>query len=114
MLKFYAYKGCDTCRKARKDLETRGIPFEKIAIRETPPSKAELQTMLAAYEGNLKKLFNTSGGDYREQKIGDKLPLMSDAQAIDLLASNGNLIKRPFMIDPAKGFCQVGFKATAG
>lgn len=109
MLKFYAYKGCDTCRKARKDLQERGVDFEEIAIRETPPTKAELGKMLAAYEGNIKKLFNTSGADYREMKLGQRLASMSEAEAIDLLASNGNLIKRPFMIDEQANVYHVGF-----
>lgn len=109
MLKFYAYKGCDTCRKARKDLQARGIAFSEIPIRETPPTLPELRAMLAACEGNIKKLFNTSGGDYREQKLGEKLPTMSTDEALALLATNGNLVKRPFMIDTANGICQVGF-----
>lgn len=109
MLKFYAYKGCDTCRKARKDLQERGVSFEEIAIRETPPTKAELQKMLAAYGGNIKKLFNTSGGDYRAMQLGQRLPSMDEAEALDLLAANGNLVKRPFMIDEKAKVYQVGF-----
>lgn len=109
MLKFYAYKGCDTCRKARKDLEERGVAFEEIAIRKTPPTKAEFKKMLAACDGNIKKLFNTAGGDYRAQKLGERLPAMSEAEALELLTTNGNLVKRPFMIDAQSGFCAVGF-----
>ena len=54
--------------------------------------------MLAAYEGQLRRLFNTSGLDYRQLNIKEKLPTMSAADAIKLLAANGNLIKRPFAI----------------
>jgi len=107
-LKVYAYKGCGTCRKAAKYLAEKAVDYKEIAIRETPPSKAELKRMLAAV-GDLKKLFNTSGQDYRALGMKDKLPSMSTTEAIDLLAGNGNLIKRPFAIDGDKGvvgFCE--------
>jgi arsenate reductase (glutaredoxin) len=107
MLKVYAYKNCDTCRKALKFLRAHDIAFEELAIRETPPSKAELRPMLAAQDGNLRKLFNTSGNDYKALGLAQKLPAMSEAEAIDLLASNGNLVKRPFVI--GNGIHLVGF-----
>lgn len=97
MLKVYAYKNCDTCRKALKWLEAKKIPHQALAIRETPPSQKELKTVLAAV-GDLRKLFNTSGGDYKALNLKDKLPKMSEAEAIKLLASNGNLVKRPFVL----------------
>ena len=97
-LKIYEYKGCGTCRKALKWLEAKGIEFERIAIRERPPSKAELKRMLKAYEGNLRALFNTSGDDYRALNMKEKLPSLSKVEAIDLLAGNGNMIKRPFVM----------------
>ena len=106
-LKVYAYKGCGTCRKAAKYLAEKSVEYKEIAIRENPPSKAELKRMLAAV-GDLKKLFNTSGQDYRSLGMKDKLPTMTVAQAIDLLSTNGNLIKRPFAIDGEKGV--VGFR----
>jgi arsenate reductase len=109
MLKLYLYKGCDTCRKARKDLDANGVAYTEIAIRETPPTLNELQQMLAAYDGNIKKLFNTSGADYRSMKIGERLPTMSTEEALALLASNGNLVKRPFIIDPAQKIFRVGY-----
>lgn len=107
-MKIFTYAKCDTCRKAVKWLQARGIPFTEIPIRAQPPTKAELKRMLGIYGGDLKRLFNTSGGDYRELKLGEKLPAMSDADAIDLLASNGNLVKRPFLIAENGGL--VGFK----
>ena len=91
-LKVYAYKNCDTCRKAKKFLETEGIDYELIPIREQPPTKSELKTMLDCYEGNIQKLFNTSGGDYKSMNMKEKLPGMSNSEAIDLLTKNGNLI----------------------
>lgn len=107
----YTYSKCSTCRKAVKWLEAQSIAFKEKPIRETPPSKAELKRMLKAQNGELKKLFNTSGGDYREMKLGPKLPDMPVAEAIDLLAANGNLVKRPFVLTPDGGF--VGFKEEA-
>ena len=108
MLRVYEYKGCGTCRKALKWLESMGVQYEIIPIREQPPSKAELKQMLKIYEGNLRRLFNTSGGDYKELNLKDKLPALSEAQAINLLAGNGNLIKRPFVLMKNGG--AVGFK----
>lgn len=108
MLRVYSYKGCDSCRKALKWLRARDVDFENLAIRETPPSRGELQSMLERYEGNLKKLFNVSGQDYRSLGLKDRLPEMSDEEAIDMLSSNGNLIKRPFVI--GSKVAEVGFK----
>jgi len=107
-LTIYTYAKCSTCRKATKWLTEQGLDFKEKAIRETPPSKAELKRMLAAQDGQLKKLFNTSGGDYRELKLGSKLPELSVAAAINLLHENGNLVKRPFLL--ADGVGLVGFK----
>ena len=107
-LKFYAYKNCDTCRKAIKHLDEKGVGYELIPIREQPPTKAELKTMLANHDGNIRKLFNTSGGDYKDLNLKEKLPNMSKTDAIDLLSKNGNLIKRPFVIFGDRGL--VGFK----
>ena len=108
MLRVYSYKGCDSCRKALKWLRDRDVEFENLAIRETPPNKRELKAVFERYEGNLKKLFNISGQDYRSLGLKDKLLEMSEEKAIDLLNSNGNLIKRPFVIGGK--IAEVGFK----
>ena len=63
--------------------------------------------MLKVYEGNLRTLFNTSGGDYRALNMKEKLAKLSKAEAIDLLAGNGNLVKRPFVMTKDGGV--VGF-----
>lgn len=107
-MKIYTYAKCDTCRKAVKWLQARDLKFTEIPICEQPPTKAELKRMLAFYQGDLKRLFNTSGGDYRDLKLGEKLPAMSESEAIDLLATNGNLVKRPFLLTETAGL--VGFK----
>lgn len=106
-LRIYTLSNCDTCRKAVKWLRARGVGFEERAIRETPPSVAELRTMLASTGGELRKLCNTSGGDYRAQKLGEKLPSLTEAAALTLLAGNGNLVKRPFAT--GGGVALVGF-----
>ncbi|MSU48548.1 MAG: Spx/MgsR family RNA polymerase-binding regulatory protein [Opitutus sp.] len=111
MLKIYTYANCDSCRAATKWLRAHGIAFAEHAIRETPPSVAELRTMLAAQGGVVRKLFNTSGRDYREQKLGEKLPSLAPADALALLAGNGNLVKRPFLL--GEGVAIVGFDAAA-
>jgi arsenate reductase len=111
MLKVYTLATCDTCRRAVKWLRAKDIPFEERAIRETPPTAAELRTMLAASGGELRKLFNTSGRNYREQEIGPKLPTLTPDAAVKLLAGNGNLVKRPFAI--GDGVALVGFNESA-
>ena len=106
-MKLYTYKNCGTCRKAVKYLESRGLEIEAIPIRDQPPSKAELKKMLKIYDGELIKLFNTSGQDYRALDMKNRLPSMSNEEAIDLLSQNGNLIKRPFFLTDSSG--TVGF-----
>ena len=110
MLKVYHYAKCSTCQNALKWLQARGIPFTEHAIRETPPAKGELEAMLKAHGGNLRKLFNTSGMDYRALGLSEKLPAMSTAEALALLGTNGMLVKRPFALDPKAGVFLTGFR----
>lgn len=107
MLRVYTYARCDTCRRAVKFLRAHDLAFTEIPIRETPPTKAELQAMLAAQNGEIRKLFNTSGGDYKALGLSARLPTLSVDEALDLLAANGNLVKRPFVI--GAGIHLVGF-----
>jgi arsenate reductase (glutaredoxin) len=109
-LTVYTYANCDTCRRAVKWLRAHEIAFTEKPIRETPPTPAELRAMLARLggAGALRKLFNTSGVDYRAQKLGEKLPAMTEAEAIALLAGNGNLVKRPFALGSGAGAGGVG------
>ncbi len=108
-MKVYTLKTCDACRKATQWLREKGISFQEIPIRETPPSKEELRRALSYFNGDIRKLFNTSGKDYRALNLKDQLPTISADKAIALLTSNGNLIKRPFLISP--NTVLVGFKA---
>ncbi len=108
-IKMYGYKGCSTCRKATAALEKKGVAFEEVDITERAPTKTELKAMLAHYGGQLKKLFNTSGQVYREMQLGDRLGAMTEAKALELLAGNGRLVKRPFLMVDGKAVA-VGFK----
>ena len=107
-LRVWAYRGCDTCRKAQRFLAERKIAHELIPIREHPPGVPELRAMLAHVGGELRRLFNTSGGDYKALNMKDRLPGMSVDEALALLASNGNLVKRPFALGENRG--TTGFK----
>ena len=106
-LKLYTYTNCSTCRRAVKWLHAQGLPFVEHPIRETPPTPAELRTMLVAQGGDLRRLCNTSGRDYRELKLGEILPQLSETEVIALLAGNGNLVKRPFLL--GTGVALTGF-----
>jgi arsenate reductase len=108
MLTVYVYQKCSTCRDALKWLDQHQIAYEVKAIRETPPTSAELTAALRAFGGDLRKIFNTSGMDYRALGLKDQLPTMSEVAALDLLSKNGNLVKRPFLIGDGKVL--VGFK----
>lgn len=112
MVRVYEYKNCSTCQKAIKYLEKTGAKYDRIPIVDQPPSMAELKKMLEhlkAAGGSFKNLFNTSGVQYRELKISDKIKAgMSETEALSLLAKNGKLIKRPFLLTAKGG--TVGFK----
>lgn len=108
-MKLYQYPKCSTCHKAVKFLNGKAIEFNSIDITEQPPKKVELKAMLASYDGDIRKLFNTSGVQYRELNMKEKLPSMSAKQAIDLLSENGKLIKRPFLLNADRQGI-VGFK----
>ncbi|MCG7345433.1 arsenate reductase family protein [Sporosarcina sp. ACRSL] len=105
---YYGYPKCGTCRKAKKWLENKGLEFEDNNIVEHPPTKEELQQMIEKSGLDIKKFFNVSGMKYRELNLKDKLPDMTDEEKIELLATDGMLIKRPIVTDGSK--VTVGFK----
>ena len=107
-LRVYACANCDTCRKALKFLAARKVAHEVIPIREQPPTVPELRAMLPHLGGDLRKLFNTAGQDYRALDMKTRLPKLSVEEALTLLAKNGNLVKRPFALTPEAGV--VGFR----
>ena len=107
-VRVFAYKNCDTCRKALKFLAERIIAHEVVPIREQPPTVGELRAMLGHVGGDLRRLFNTSGRDYKELNMKERLPKLSVEEALALLADNGNLVKRPFALTARAG--ALGFK----
>jgi arsenate reductase len=96
-IKVYHYSKCSTCRKALKWLDTHDVDYEPVDIVTSPPKKAELARALKSGVP-LKKLFNTSGQSYRDGGWGQKLAKVTEAQALDALAADGKLIKRPFVL----------------
>jgi len=109
-VKVYQYSKCSTCRKALKWLDGRGVSYDAIDIVTAPPKKTELLRALKSGVP-LKKLFNTSGQSYRDGGWSDKLGKVTEAQALDALASDGKLIKRPFIL--ADDTVLVGFDESA-
>ncbi|ADC49082.1 putative arsenate reductase with thioredoxin domain [Alkalihalophilus pseudofirmus OF4] len=108
LVTFYHYPKCGTCRKAKKWLEENGVELNEVHIVESPPSKEELESFYKKSGLELKKFFNTSGQKYRELGLKDKLADMSDEEKLELLASDGMLIKRPITTDG--NLVTVGFK----
>ena len=96
---FIEYPKCSTCKKAKKHLEDLGVQFEDRNIVEENPTAEELRTWIGRSGYPVKKFFNTSGTKYRELGLKDKLPQMSDEEKIELLSTDGMLVKRPILID---------------
>jgi arsenate reductase len=116
-VRFFGYAKCSTCRDAKKHLASLGVEFEDIEITASPPSKAVLAAILKAGDHKLADLFNRSGELYREMNLKDKLPKMSEAAALELLAKHGKLIKRPIVTDGKRhtvGFKEETFTKTWG
>lgn len=104
------YPKCTTCKKAQKWLDDNGVQYESIHIVEQTPSKEQLQAYYEASDLPLKKFFNTSGMKYRELGLKDKLATMSESEQLELLASDGMLIKRPIVTDGKN--LTLGFKES--
>ncbi|MGN0642224.1 MAG: arsenate reductase family protein [Huintestinicola sp.] len=105
---FICYPKCTTCQKARKWLEDNNIPFELRDIKENNPSRSELEKWYKESGLPLKKFFNTSGVLYKSMNLKEKLADMSEEEQLDLLATDGMLVKRPIAVDGGK--ILVGFK----
>ncbi len=110
MIKFICYPKCTTCKKAQKYLDDNNIEYEVRDIKENNPTFEELSKWYAASGLPLKKFFNTSGLLYKSLNLKDKLPDMSETEQLELLASDGMLVKRPLFI--GKDFVLVGFKES--
>ena len=105
---FIEYPKCSTCKKAKKWLEENNIEFIDRNITTETPTVQELTEWIKKSEQELKKWFNSSGLKYKELNLKDKLVTMSDKEKIELLASDGMLIKRPLLITDKGIF--IGFK----
>ena len=105
---FLWYPKCTTCQKAKKFLDEHGAAYTQRHIKEENPSEDELRAWHEASGLPLKKFFNTSGMRYRELGLKDKLSDMSEAEQLELLASDGMLVKRPVLV--GDGFVLAGFR----
>lgn len=107
---FICYPKCSTCQKAKKWLDEHNIEYTERHIVEDNPTYDELKKWYVISGLPLKKFFNTSGLLYKEMNLKDKLSNMSEKEQLELLATNGMLVKRPLIV---KGDAVlVGFKET--
>ncbi|OEH92274.1 arsenate reductase family protein [Bacillus solimangrovi] len=107
-LTFYWYPKCGTCRKAKKWFDEHGVEYKEVHIVESPPSRDQIEDLYKSSGLELKKFFNTSGKKYRELDLKDKVKTAEPDELLDLLASDGMLLKRPIVTDGEK--VTVGFK----
>lgn len=96
---FVCYPNCSTCKKARAWLESQGIPFAERNIKTENPTREELAQWQKASGLPLKRFFNTSGQQYRALGLKEKLPAMTEEEQLELLSSDGMLVKRPLLVD---------------
>lgn len=109
-MKIYEYPKCSTCRAAKKFIKDNNINATFIDITKEQPSKEEIKNILKIFNIPLKKLFNTSGVKYKELKLKDVLPNISEDEAIDILLSDGMLMKRPLAFNCPQETLLLGFK----
>ncbi|MCD2138820.1 arsenate reductase family protein [Salinicoccus halitifaciens] len=115
MITFYEYSKCTTCRKGKKFLEENGIEFEAHDMVKAPPSKETLKRIIEKSDHDIGKFFNTRGKKYKELDLKNRLPEMDDDEKIELLSSDGMLIKRPLVDagdDVLLGFKESEYKET--
>lgn len=105
---FVCYPKCSTCKKAQKWLDENGKNYEMRDIKTDKPTEDELAEWWEKSGLPLKRFFNTSGNLYKEMKLKDRLPEMSEADQISILATDGMLVKRPILVSEDKVL--VGFR----
>lgn len=105
---FLQYPPCSTCQKAKKWLDSQGLGYEDRHIKENNPSYEELKAWYKKSGLPLKKFFNTSGLLYKSLGLKEKLPTMTEEEQLQLLASDGMLVKRPLLV--GEDFVLTGFK----
>ena len=108
MIKFICYPKCTTCQRARKWLDDNQIEYEFRDIKLDNPTLDELTEWQKKSGLPLKKFFNTSGLLYKSLDLKNKLPTLTDAEMLDLLSTDGMLVKRPVLV--GDDFVLVGFK----
>ncbi len=96
---FIEYPKCSTCEKAKKWLDAQNVAYDDRHIVEDNPTYEELKQWHVRSGLPLKRFFNTSGMLYREMQLKDRLPNMSEEEQLQLLATNGMLVKRPLLVD---------------
>ena len=107
-MKFYGYKKCSTANKAKKWLKENNFDFEEIDLIDSPPTKEEMRKIYEDSKYELKKFFNTSGVKYRELGLKEVLKTATEEEMLELLASDGKLIKRPLLV--TENQVLIGFK----
>ena len=113
MIKFYQYPKCTTCKKAAKFLDEHEVSYKPIDIVQHTPTKQEFKELVVKSEVEINKFFNTHGVKYRELGLKDKLKELSNDEKLELLASDGMLIKRPLAVSGEKvtlGFNEEQYK----
>ena len=105
---FVEYPKCTTCQRAKKFLDERGAVYTDRHIKEDNPTAEEVRAWWKASGLPLKKFFNTSGMLYKSLELKDKLPRMGEEEQLELLATDGMLVKRPILV--GDGFVLVGFR----
>ena len=108
MVKVYCYPKCSTCKKAIRYLNDQLIDFVTIDIKEDNPDRKTLKKAIDISGLPVRKLFNTSGNLYKEMNLSTRLPSMSEDEMIEILSSNGMLVKRPLLI--SDNYALIGFK----
>ncbi len=107
---FICYPKCTTCQKAKKFLDDNKISYTERHIKDENPTYNELKEWYAKSKLPIKRFFNTSGLVYKSMSLKDKLDAMSDDEKLNLLASDGMLVKRPMLV--GDDFVLIGFKES--
>ena len=102
------YPKCGTCQKAEKWMKSHGVEYSYRPIKEENPTKEELKLWLDKSGLPISKFFNTSGLLYKEHNMKDKVKILSEDELLDILASNGMMVKRPILL--SNDNVLVGFK----
>lgn len=108
MLNFICYPKCSTCQKAQKWLDENGVKYELRDIKLDNPNADELAKWYALSGLPIKRFFNTSGLLYKSMNLKEKLPTMTESEMLELLATDGMLVKRPLLI--GEDFALTGFR----